>query len=246
MLTVTAAISFGLGVWTGPMFNQMDESLKTLTEDLPDSVLALIGNADESTAEGWFTGELFSMLVPALVITLAAAVGSRALGGEERNGSMSLLLGCPVSRSRILLEKVVAMVLLVSVLGFFTWAGVGLGSWLGGLGVGADRIAAITVLAVLLGLVFGALSLAIGAATGSVRAAAYGAAGAAVAAYLANAMLPLSEALADFARLSPFYYYLTGDPLANGIDWSHAAVLTAVAAALVLVSLVLFRRRDLR
>ena len=246
MLVVTSALIFLLGIWMGPMYNQMDESLKTLTEDLPDSVLALIGNADESTPEGWLTGELFSMFVPVLLITLGAAVGSRALGGEERTGSMSLLLACPVSRRRILLEKAGAMVLLVALLGFFTWAGVGLGSWVGGLGVGVADIAAITVLATLLGLVFGALALVIGAATGRVRIAAYGAAGAAVVAYLSNAMLPLNDSLADFARLSPFYYYLTGDPLSNGIDWSHAAVLSGLVVLLIGLSLVLFRRRDLR
>ena len=246
MLVATSTIIFALGIWMGPMFNQLDESLKTLTEDLPESVLALIGNADESTPEGWLTGELYSMFVPILVITLAVAIGSRALGGEERTGSMGLLLACPVSRRRILLEKAAAMVLMVGLLGFFTWAGVGLGSWLGDLGVGVTGIAAITLLSTLLGLVFGALALVIGAATGRVPAAVYGAAGAAVAAYLANAMLPLSEGLADFAKASPFYYYLTGDPLSNGIDWSHAAVLAGLAAVLVALSVVLFERRDLR
>ncbi len=246
MLAVTAIIIFGLGIWMGPMYNQLDESLKTLTEDLPESVLALIGNADESTPEGWLTGELYSMFVPILVITLAVAIGSRALGGEERRGSMGLLLACPVSRRRILLEKAAAMVIMVGLLGWFTWAGVGLGSWLGGLGVGPANIAAITLLAVLLGLVFGSLALAIGAVTGRVAAAAYGAAGAGVVAYLANAMLPLSDTLAEFARLSPFYYFLTGDPLSNGIDWLHAAVLAGLAAALIALSALFFQLRDLR
>jgi len=88
--------------------------------------------------------------------------------------------------------------------------------------------------------------LVIGAVTGRVRIAAYGAAGAAVVAYLSNAMLPLNDNLADCARLSPFYYYLTGDPLSNGIDWSHAAVLSGLVVLLIGLSLVLFRRRDLR
>jgi ABC-2 type transport system permease protein len=59
-------------------------------------------------------------------------------------------------------------------------------------------------------------------------------------------MLSLSSALGDLARLSPFFYYLTGDPLVNGLQWGHAAVLGGLTGALVAASMVLFNRRDLR
>jgi ABC-2 type transport system permease protein len=246
MLTVLSIIVLVFGIWMGPMYNQLDESLKTISRDLPEGVLALIGNVDMSTPTGWLTGELYSLVIPIVLITLAVAVGSRALGGEERKGTMSLLLACPVSRRRILGEKALAMVALTGLVGIFTVVGVALGSWLGGLGVGLGEIAGTTLLATLLGLVFGSLSLALGAASGRVPLAAYGAAGVAVVAYLTNSMLPLNDSLADFARLSPFYYFLTGDPLANGIDWGHAAVLAGLSGLLLVASAALFSRRDLR
>ena len=93
---------------------------------------------------------------------------------------------------------------------------------------------------------FGALALALSAATGRVSAASFGTAGLALTFYIANAFLPLSDSLAGFAKWSPFYYYLTADPLNNGMPWGHAAVLTGLTVGLIGLSIVLFGRRDLR
>ena len=41
--------------------------------------------------------------------------------------------------------------------------------------------------------------------------------------YVFNAFLPLNESLAGLARWSPFYYYLTSDPLNNGMHWGSLA-----------------------
>ena len=72
------------------------------------------------------------------------------------------------------------------------------------------------------------------------------AAGVATAAYFFNAFLPLSDGLAGYARWSPFYYYLTSDPLNDGVHWGHVGVLSALCAGLFLLAVLLFERRDLR
>ncbi len=43
-----------------------------------------------------------------------------------------------------------------------------------------------------------------------------------------------------------FYYYLSSDPLINGMHWGHAAVLGGLFVILVAAAVVLFQRRDLR
>lgn len=159
---------------------------------------------------------------------------------------MGLLLANPVSRTRVVCEKAVAMVVHVAILGILTFVGTALGSILGGLGISFASIAAASLLATLLGLVFGAASLALGAATGRMAITVSGTVGVAFVLYLLNSFPPLSDALEDYANLSPFHYYLSGDPLANGMQWSHAAVLAAPAATLVALAVVLFGRRDLR
>ncbi|MEE8374828.1 MAG: hypothetical protein V3S26_00725, partial [Acidimicrobiia bacterium] len=65
-------------------------------------------------------------------------------------------------------------------------------------------------------------------------------------AYFLNSFMPLSENYAGWAKLSPFYYYQTSNPLVNGMAWGDAAVLAGIFIVLIAASIPLFQRRDLR
>lgn len=246
LLVVCGLILLVLGVTMGPLYTAIDADLKTLTDDLPEALLALVGGADMGTPEGWYQAESFSLMVPIALIAVGIVAGAAALAGEERRRTMGLLLANPVSRSRVVGEKAAAMAAQLVLLGIVTFAGTVLGSLLGGLGISVAGIAAASALGTLLAIVFGALALALGAATGRTQIATYGAAGVAFASYLLDSLLPLSDSLAGLAKLSPFHYYLSSDPLANGMQWGHAALLAALAGGLTVLATVLFQRRDLR
>jgi len=235
-----------MGLIMGPFYLLIDDMLISFADQMPDALMALVGGADMSTPEGWYQTENFSMTVPIALIVATTVIGAKALAGEEARRTMGLLLGNPVSRTRIVTEKTLAMVSAVAIIGVLTFLGTIFGSLMAGLGMSFMNIAAITILATLLGLLFGALALAISAATGRVKAASYGTAGAALVFYILNAFLPLSDSVAGLARWSPFYYYLTSDPLNNGMHWGHAGILAALTAALLAAAVVLFNRRDLR
>jgi ABC-2 type transport system permease protein len=130
--------------------------------------------------------------------------------------------------------------------GFATFAGVALGSVIGGLGMDMGNIAATCLLLTLLGLVFGAVALALSAATGKPRLAIFGSIGTAIVLFVINAFLPLSDSLAGLAKATPFYYYLSSDPLLTGMHWGHGAILAGLFVVLIGASVVLFQRRDLR
>jgi ABC-2 type transport system permease protein len=179
-----------------------------------------------------------------MVVTIT--VGARALAGEERRGTMGLLLANPIKRSKIVIEKAWAMVVCAFVVGFATFAGVWFGSLIGGLGMDVGNIAATCLLVTLLGMLIGALALAFSAATGRTKVAVYGSIGAALLFYVISTFFPLNESLAGYVKWSPYYYYLSSNPLLTGMDWGHGAVLTGLTLGLVVLSIVLFQRRDLR
>lgn len=108
------------------------------------------------------------------------------------------------------------------------------------------NIAATSVLATLLGLVFGGFALFLGSVTGRTRISAYASAGMILFGYFLWSFMPLSESFAGWAKLSPFHYYLGSDPLVNGMHWGHAAVLAGLFLAFVLLSIPSLQRRDLR
>ena len=247
LLFITAALMFlVMGVMIGPMYNLLDKALLNLSDSLPEALLAAFGGGDMSTPEGWYQLETFGLMAPIAVMAVTMIIGGRALAGEEANRTMGLLLANPIRRSTVVLQKTFAMVLAALVVGIATFAGVAGGSLVGGLGMSIGNIAATSLLVTLLGLAFGALALALSAATGRVPVAIYGAVGLALVFFLLNAFLPLSDKLAGWAKASPFYYYLSSDPLVNGMHWGHGALLAGLAVALIALSVMLFQRRDLR
>jgi ABC-2 type transport system permease protein len=234
-----------MGVMIGPMYTLIDDTLLTFADQLPEVLLALFGGGDMSTPEGFYQVETFGMMAPIAVMVVTVAIGARAIAGEEENRTMGPLLANPIKRSKVVLQKTFAMVLYGIAVGLSIFAGVTAGSILGGLGMDVGNIAATSLLVTLVGVVFGTLALALGAAAGRVRVAVYGTIGIALVAYIFNAFIPHVESLAGYAKWSPFYYYLSSDPLNNGMAWGHGAVLVGLASVLIGLSVVLFNRRDL-
>jgi ABC-2 type transport system permease protein len=63
--------------------------------------------------------------------------------------------------------------------------------------------------------------------------------------YIINGLAPLVDWLQPFQKFSPFYYYNAADPLTNGLDPGHAAILLGLAAVFLAVAIFTFRKRDL-
>ena len=247
LLVVTASLMFFMmGLLIGPTYTLIDDALKNAADQFPEVLLAFFGGGDMGTPEGFYQVETFGMMAPIAVMVATVAIGARAVAGEEANNTMGLLLANPVKRSTVVLQKTIAMVIYGFVVGIATFAGVAGGSLLGGLGMDMGNIAAASLLVTLLGLAFGAFSLALGAGTGKTRVAVYGTVGAALAFHIVNAFAPYSDNLSFLAKWSPFYYYLGSDPLNSGMHWGHAAVLTGLTLVLIGLAVVLFQRRDLR
>jgi ABC-2 type transport system permease protein len=98
----------------------------------------------------------------------------------------------------------------------------------------------------LLGLVFGALALAIGAATGSTGLSRGVPAVVAVVAYMVHGLGPMVTWLEPVRELSPFYQYIGHDPLRSGVSVPSVTVAVATVVVLTAVAVWGFSRRDIR
>ncbi len=190
LMIVVGYVMVFMAAFVGPFYKLIDEVIVDLAEQFPDAIMAMIGNADLATIEGWYQTEIFSLSVPVAFMAVTIVMGAKALAGEEADRTMGLLLGNPVSRRRVVLEKAAAMTAVITVVGVLTFAGTMLGSLIGSLRMSVANVAATTLLGTVLALVFGALALAIGAATGRVKVAAYAASGLALGTYIVNAYFP--------------------------------------------------------
>ena len=239
LVAITATYTF---------FVQQQSAYESLLADYPDALLAMFGvesGAALFSPDGYLTSQAFGWLVPLLTLALGIGVGAAAVAGEEEAGTMDLLLALPVTRTYVILQKLGAMFVLVLLLGIGVFTGTAVGAVAVDMDISMVNLAAASFSGVLLGMVFGTLALAVGAATGK-RGLSLGlASGVALVAFLIQTLAPIVDWLEAAHPLTPFYYYGDHQPLVNGLHWGHAGVLIGLSAFFVLVATFTFRRRDI-
>jgi ABC-2 type transport system permease protein len=214
-------------------------------ESFPPAVMDAMGFTDFMSPAGYLGSTTYGLLGPILVVVMGAWAGGAGIAGEEESGRLDLTLAHPVSRWSVLVQRFgVVIAEMLVVMGVLALAVI-LISGPAELGdIGAANIVAASLHLAGLGIVFGGLALAVGAATGR-RSFAYGiVAIVGVAAFFGNNLGPSVEGLAWLRDVSPFHYYSGGAPLKNGLQGGDLAVLLVASAALVGLGGLVFDRRD--
>ena len=223
------------------------EAFTKLLEDYPDALKSLFGLSsagDLSTGAGFIDADLFSLMLPLLVLVLGIGSGTRTFAGEEEAGRLELMLSYPVRRRNAVLAKaaaVAAEILILSAAGFVALLvldpvfGLDLGFW---------RLAAAMGALAALGIFYGWLALGLGASVSSKLLAIAVPAGYAAAAYLVSGRHDLAGWLDPLRFLSPFWL-IGSSPLQDGVDGWGVLVVLAAALAAVAVGAVLVERRHL-
>ena len=229
-------------VW--PTMRDMPD-LSHFLDSYPKAMRDLFDLDAMATGTGFMNAELFTLMMPMLFIIYGVTRGARSIAGEEESGVLEPVLTYPVTRRRLVLEKAVALGGGLVVLGIVLTVVLLISSALFGLGIGIGHAAEGSLAMVLLGLEFGYLSLALGAATGR-RVIALGVAGAAaVAAYVLHALGLIVDSVKPWQSLSPFSQALENGPL--GAAPSPSLAWVVLGAVLVTAACIpVFDRRDLR
>lgn len=228
-----------------PSMASSGDALQEYVDAWPEALREAFGLADYSTGAGYLNTELFSMMLPLVLIGVALAAGAAATAGEEEQGTLELLLGAPVRRSTVLAGKLVAMAASVGIASTAFVVTLIVGAPLVDLSIGSSYVLAATLMLALLAILFGAVGLLLGALSGH-RAVALGAGfGLAIAAYLLNVLAPLADWLEPWQSASPFEWALGDRPVFNGLAVGSVALIAAVAAAITAAAFAVFARRDI-
>jgi ABC-2 type transport system permease protein len=214
---------------------------------LPEGLKQMFGSGliDYTSPSGYFSTELFSLMVPLLLLVFGIGFGANAIAGDEEKGTLGFLLANPVPRRRVVVDKFGVLVVSMILLGSLFWAGLAISSLAMGIDISLLKLAEATVGAVLLGLVFASLSFLAGCIKGNKGRSMGIASGLAVLTYLLNTLGGLVSGLKDFRFLSPFYHYMEPDTLANGFAPVHILVLLGLVIVFLVVSIPAFIRRDI-
>lgn len=232
-----------LNIWLYP---SIQADIAGLADTLPPAVSTFLGGTDYGTVAGYLNTQLYSLTAPLVVLGVAIAAGAAAVAGEERAGTLGLVLTYPVSRTRFALEKWAALVLQVLGAALLVAVGILAGAAVGGVELPWEGLTAVSLHLVLLAMAFGTLALAVGAATGDRTLALGVAVGLALLSYVANGLFALVDGLEGLREVSPWYHYQGVEPLTEGVAWDSLALLASLVAVLLAAGLAGFRTRDLR
>jgi ABC-2 type transport system permease protein len=241
VVAIGAVAAMYAAFWPTVNTPEMQQAL----QNYPEGLLEAFNYDDLTSPAGYLGSSVYGLLIPLLVAVFAIAYGTRAVAGDEEAGTLDLLLAHPVSRTRLALQRFAALAAALVLVGAVLWlAMLAIAGPAELEGVTAAELAAATTQLTLFGACLGALAFAVGAATGR-RALALGVgAGVAVLAYLANGVFPQVEGLAWTRDVSPWHWYLGGEPLKNGLQVGDSLLLLAVTLVLVAAGTLVFNRRD--
>lgn len=218
--------------------------MDVMLDAMPPELITAMGFEAIATAGGYVQSTVYQLLGAILVLVCAIGLGGRLVAGAEEDAVLELEVTAPVSRTTVYLERLTALWLVVLTLVAALTVVLTLLTAVMDMDVPVANLLAGGLGLWLFGGALGTLALAVGAATGR-RAYAVGAAAAlATLSYVVAYLGPLVEGGAWMERLSPYHWYIGGDPLTDGVAWGGYGLLVALAVVAGVVGGLVFRRRD--
>jgi ABC-2 type transport system permease protein len=243
-------LGYGIGlglmvVWVMAIYPSVEKELPDYIDAMPETMKSLFGMEDITSLAGFVHAEVFSLMGPLVFLAFAISAGSSTIAGEERDHILPIVLATGVGRRNLLLSKLAALGVELAGLVAITLSSLLIGTVIGGGGIGLAAATAATVQLGMLGLFFGSVALAIGAATGRKSLASGVTVALALATYLADALANIIGWLEPVQIMSPFHWYSPSNPLVHGASIIGFLLLAGCTAVLATAAVVTFDRRDI-
>lgn len=235
-----------IGALLALLFPEVAASFAGMIDDLPEFIRSFIGSAAEfATPEGFFTADPYSAISLVIMFAFSINRGMGAIAAEENAHTLDQLLGNPITRNHVYLQKSLALIADCIPPTAALAVGILAGSLIMDYSVSLSGLFQMSVSLLLVSYATGFLALSIGAATGSKSLSMGIPAAVAVVGYLVHILVPLVDSLSNLKYISILHYYIGDKPFINGITPWHALVLIAIAFISFVLGMYRFNRRDL-
>jgi ABC-2 type transport system permease protein len=217
--------------------------LQEIVDQLPQELVQSLSYDQIGSGPGYAQATFFGLIGFVLVTIAGVGWGTGAIANDEENGQLELTLAHGVTRGQLYAERTAAVVVKLAWLALVSVMVILLLNEPSELGIEFGNLVAAATAFLGLTALIAAAAIAVGGLTGRRTWALGAGAGLAVYGYALNALGNQSEDLAWLHDLSPYSWAYGESPLENGWDgliWLN----WAVAAALLLVGWLVFRRRD--
>ena len=241
-LGLAALVAGTISVW--PAFKG-SSGISQAMDQLPSGVVQAFGLQDFGTPAGFLRGNLYSFFVPLLLAAAAVLFVNGQTAGEETSGRMELYLAQPISRRAVLLGRVVAALIALSVISVVLLLAQLASDAAFDLQIDTGFVISTIVLSGLLAAFHGSLAVAVAGIRGRPSLVLAIGLGVAFAGLIANSLFPLSDVLAPWRHLSPWDWAFGGNSLENATELWRYAALAVPSVILTTIGLVAVARRDI-
>jgi ABC-2 type transport system permease protein len=248
----TLAWSFGLlgmislQLYIYPSVVTSSDAMRQYIDAFPEALKTIFRMEDYFSGAGFLGTELFSLMVPLIFISVAAARGSSAIAAEIEAGTADILFTLPISRTRILVSKLAAMVIELTLLTTLTVLSIAIGAKLVSMDISTFALITATSACALMALGYGAIALFAGSLTGKRGVATGLTISVAIAALLFYSLAPIVDTFDYLAPFNPMDWAINGNPLSQGIPAANFVKLLLLFTAFSSLALYLFRNRDIK
>ena len=223
-----------------------DGSIDALVKSMPPAFQGLVGSLSDLTHfDTYIASQLFDIRLPLIAGIMSIILGLGLSVSDEEKGELRTLLSLPISRSKLLAERWLALVSILAV----TLVGL-----LGGMyavmpfidGGEIDTNVLVRLLAMtgLMMITYGTIPFAVGIATGKRAVATAVSIAVIIGSFLLSTFANAVDWLKDYEPLSLLHYFPAVDIVKNGIEFSDVAVLGGITVGLLVIAFVVFRNRD--
>lgn len=226
---------------------RQDGSLDALVANMPAAFQGLVGNlADLNSFDTYLASQLFDIRIPIIAGIMAIILALGLSTAEEERGELRTLLSLPLSRTKLLFEKWLALctIMAVSVLGVVAAVYL-IGPLVEGATIEFNVVASLVFMTWLIMVVFGTVTLAAGFATGSRAAANTLSILIVIGSFILTTFGQAVAWLKDFEKFSLLHYFPAVDIAKHGIDIVDVTVFSSVIVLSLAVAVFIFRRRDI-
>ncbi len=239
---------FGFSLLFSAAHSTFSKELPVLLENFPQELDGLFGEfAQVASPEGWLGFEYYSIIIPLLLPAVAISAGASAIGDEEKNGTLELLLASPKSRVNIAGQKILSVLSQQVVLSLVLVMSIWIGKVLFDFNVSMQPVIVASCAAGFLGTFFGMSamlvqnifknkSIAVGVCSVML-----------VVSYICHVLSQIIEDLESLKYLSAMHYY-NGPKLLTGLSSEEILLIPilVITTLLIIANLIIFHLRDIK
>ncbi len=237
-------VSIQLSVY--PTIVESGNAAKQFIDSYPEAFKKMFRIEDYTSGSGFLNVELFSLMLPLVMIGVGIIWSASATAEEEEAGTADLLFSLPVSRRVILLSKMAATFVALVVLALTVFANIFFLAPRFELEVSTLNLAYACLIHLFLGVFFSGIGFFLGSLTGRKGLSLGVGSGLAIICFLFFSLSPLVSNFRFTNSVNPFQWTIARNTLADGLDVQGLAKLVISSIVLYIAALNVLERRQIR